>query len=53
VRRDDAADGLVLHVLELREQHGLRLAVDRRPVGRRTSHVGLDRDALEISRRMA
>ncbi len=26
VRRHDAADGLVLHVLELREQHGLRLS---------------------------
>ena len=25
VRRDDAAHGLVLHVLELRQQHGLRL----------------------------
>jgi hypothetical protein len=25
VRRDDAAHGLVLHVLELREQHGLRV----------------------------
>jgi len=25
VRRDDAADGLVLHVLELRQQHRLRL----------------------------
>jgi hypothetical protein len=29
VRRDDAAHGLVLHVLELRQQHRLRLmAVD-------------------------
>jgi hypothetical protein len=28
VRRHDAADRLVLHVLELREQHGLRLIVD-------------------------
>ena len=27
VRRHDAAHGLVLHVLELREQHGLRLSV--------------------------
>ena len=26
VRRHDAADGLLLHVLELREQHGLRVA---------------------------
>jgi hypothetical protein len=25
VRRDDAAHGLVLHVLELRQQHRLRL----------------------------
>ena len=29
VRRDDAADGLLLHVLELREQHGLRLKRER------------------------
>jgi len=27
VRRHDAAHRLVLHVLELREQHGLRVAV--------------------------
>jgi hypothetical protein len=26
VRRDDAAHGLVLHVLELRQQHRLRLS---------------------------
>jgi hypothetical protein len=30
VRRNDAADGLVLHVLELRQQHGLRLIVEIR-----------------------
>jgi hypothetical protein len=28
VRRHDAADGLLLHVLELRQQHRLRLIGD-------------------------
>jgi hypothetical protein len=30
VRRDDAADGQLLHVLQLRQQHRLRLTPDRR-----------------------
>jgi hypothetical protein len=29
VRRHDAAHGVVLHVLELREQHGVRVIVKR------------------------
>jgi hypothetical protein len=29
VRRDDAAHGLVLHVLVVRQQHGLRVVVER------------------------
>ena len=32
VRRHDAADGLLLHVLELRQQHRLRLIVERHSV---------------------
>ncbi len=35
VRRDDAAHGLVLHVLELREQHGLRVGGGARGKQRR------------------
>ncbi len=31
VRRHDAAHGLLLHVLELRQQHRLRLSVDNHP----------------------
>ena len=43
VRRHDAAHGLVLHVLELRQQHRLRLSDKFRPSKGWASHVrGLD-----------
>jgi hypothetical protein len=38
VRRHDAAHRLVLHVLELREQHGLRVGAAARPVGSVVRH---------------
>ena len=49
VRRHDAAHRLVLHVLELREQHGLRLSVDVHSIVIRASRsVSGERHVLSV-----